>query len=267
LIYRGYHDGDRADTIRLLAFVIIQMMIKPTHMVAWKSGSISTTREDAALLKIADNSNADSMAGRMRAKRFLAFLALTNDCPKQRVSVLDVGGTEQTWAANWTKECNRLDITLLNVRMEKTSGKFPIRAMIGDARDIAAADRSYDFAYSNSVIEHVGTFADQERMAFEIQRASIGYFVQTPYRFFPLEPHFQFPFWAQLPISLQTELHSRFTLGWMKAEPNRHKALEDIKQIRLLTVKEARRLFPTGEIKIERFGPLIKSLMAVRSYA
>jgi hypothetical protein len=219
------------------------------------------------LLKIADNSNADSMAGRMRAKRFLAFLALTRDCPKQRVSVLDVGGAEQTWTSNWTKECDRLDITLLNPHMAKTSGKLPIRAIIGDGRDIAAADRSYDFAYSNSVIEHVGTFDDQRRMAFEIQRVSIGYFVQTPYRFFPLEPHFQFPFWAQLPISLQTELHSRFTLGWMKAEPNRQKALEDLKHIRLLTAKEVRQLFPTGEIKKEKFGPLIKSLMAVRSYA
>ena len=114
------------------------------------------------------------------------------------------------------------------------------------------------------MIEHVGTLADQMQMAKEIHSVAPRYFVQTPYRNFPLEPHFHVPGWAMLPVSLRTELHRNFYLGWVRAEPDYLQAKSDIEQIRLLNVREFTALFADGVIVRERIGPLLKSLIAIR---
>ena len=101
-------------------------------------------------------------------------------------------------------------------------------------------------------------------MAREIRRVVKAYFVQTSYRYFVLEPHFHFPVWPMLPVWLRTVLHQRFTLGYMVAEKDRLKARMDVEQIRLLSIREFRCLFPDGKIRREKVGPLVKSLIAVR---
>lgn len=182
-----------------------------------------------------------------------------------RKRVLDVGGTEEFWANAWNQNWPELSITLLNLTAEKTSGKLPITSVAGDARDLSRFEtREFDYCFSNSVIEHVGTLADQERMANEIRRVAQGYFVQTPYRYFPLEPHFHVPGWAQLPVWCRTALHRKLNLGWLPAEPSYLKARIDVEQIRLLSLREFRLLFPDAEVRMEKIGPLIKSMMAVR---
>ena len=55
-------------------------------------------------------------------------------------------------------------------------------------------DKSFDAVFSNSVIEHVGTFEDQKMMANEVIRVTNFYFIQTPNLYFPIEPHFLVPF-------------------------------------------------------------------------
>ncbi len=85
---------------------------------------------------------------------------------------------------------------------------------------------------------------------------SARYFVQTPNRRFPIEPHYQFPFFQFLPGQVQRWLNDHFTLGW------RDRGIWE--DTRLLSERELRRLFPDAEIHHERLLGLTKSLMAVR---
>ncbi|HEX4060865.1 MAG TPA: UDP-N-acetylmuramoyl-tripeptide--D-alanyl-D-alanine ligase [Streptosporangiaceae bacterium] len=49
--------------------------------------------------------------------------------------------------------------------------------------------RHYDLVFSNSLIEHVGGHERRERFADTVHQLSGAYWVQTPYRYFPVEPH------------------------------------------------------------------------------
>jgi len=64
------------------------------------------------------------------------------------------------------------------------------------------ADGQFDLAYSSSVIEHVPR---ERRAAFasELRRVARGWFVQTPARSFPIEPHALLPFAHWLPPALR----------------------------------------------------------------
>lgn len=89
--------------------------------------------------------------------------------------------------------------------------------MAGDARDLTAfGDKEFDIVFSHSVIEHVGGFEDQRRMANEIKRVGKRYFLQTQNRFFTMETHFLVPMFQFFPVWLKVLLISHFDLGWFK---------------------------------------------------
>lgn len=216
------------------------------------------------MLPFSDHSRPDSWASRLRQRRFGQFLRLIPD-DGEPIRILDVGGTEESWVNVWEPRLDRACITILNLEEKHVSGRFPMTAQIGDARDLSRfQDREFDFCFSNSLIEHLGTLADQKRAASEIRRVAKGYFVQTPYRYFPLEPHFQVPFWAQLPVPWRVFLHRHWRLGWMQPRADYERARREVEQIRLLTVTEMKSLFPDADIRKERIWPFTKSLIAVR---
>jgi len=71
----------------------------------------------------------------------------------------------------------------------------------------AFADRSFDWVFSNAVIEHVGGIEEQRKFASEISRvARCGYFVTTPNKFFPIEPHTLLPLYQFLPERWQRKV-------------------------------------------------------------
>ena len=67
---------------------------------------------------------------------------------------------------------------------------------MGDATDLSPfKDKSFDIVHSNSVIEHLYNFENQKKMASEIMRVGQKHIVQTPNKYFFLEPHLSyFPF-------------------------------------------------------------------------
>ena len=217
------------------------------------------------LRKLADNRDPGSLASRLRRQR-LAWFAELLEGLDEPVSVLDVGGSLAFWKTTGAKVLPRCRITLLNLTLQSEDPAAGVTAMVGDGRCIQGiADRSYTLCFSNSVIEHAGTLADQHAMANEIGRVARGYFVQTPYRHFPIEPHFLFPGWQYLPLVVRTQLWRRFHLGWMGRQPDAATARALAEKIRLLDRRTMRALFPDGSLREERLGPFIKSLVAVRS--
>jgi SAM-dependent methyltransferase len=145
--------------------------------------------------------------------------------------------------------------------------------LIDESGRLPFPDGSFDIVYCSSVIEHVTVpkediwtlrsgslfkeraFSRQQIFADEIRRVGKGYFVQTPYRYFPLESHSWLPFVGWLPRRALIALLKVTNLFWIKkTEPDWH--LLDRKQMSLL--------FPEGTIIEERSGGLVKSIMAVR---
>jgi hypothetical protein len=222
----------------------------------------------AVRLSIADTDKADSLASRMRRARVAHFFEVVHSTfGRQPVEVLDVGGMEHYWEMSWNERCEGMRITLLNLEPEPLRSSLPIRSLAGDARHMPQfADRQFDICFSNSVIEHVGSLADQKSMADEVRRVAKTYYVQTPYRYFPIEPHFHVPGWAQLPLWLRTWMHQRMDLGWVKKRPDYLDARIAVEQCRLLSIREFRLLFPDGRIHLERLGPLVKSMTATGSH-
>jgi hypothetical protein len=83
-----------------------------------------------------------------------------------------------------------------------------------------------------------------------VRRVAGRYFVQTPNRGFPIEPHSLLPLVHLLPPGLGRRLW-RFGVS-----------TDPYESARLLGARELRRLFPDARIVRERFGPMTKSLVA-----
>jgi hypothetical protein len=144
----------------------------------------------------------------------------------------------------------------------------PFSSVTGDARAMPEfADAEFDVVFSNSVIEHVGGLEDQRRMAEEIQRVGRRFFVQTPNRRFPIEPHTVFPLFQFLPLAVRVSLVRRFQLGWIPRTPDARAARGRVCSIRLLTRAEVGQLFPGATIHRERVCGLTKSFIACGGFA
>ena len=70
----------------------------------------------------------------------------------------------------------------------------------GDGCDLRFEDNSFDYVFSNAVIEHVGGPERAQLMLSEARRVSrFGSIHTTPYRWFPIETHTQVPVLHWLP--------------------------------------------------------------------
>jgi hypothetical protein len=234
------------------------LRIDPVHCSRHFTGALQVM-----IFSAADNRNPNSLASRLRRKRTELFAKLLEPF-HEPVRILDVGGTASFWVNNAPSLPKQCHFTLLNLELESTGGLKNACSLVGDARETGLEDNEFDIVFSNSVIEHVGTLYDQMAMAKEVQRVAKSFFLQTPNRYFPLEPHFLCPFWQFLPTWFRAALHRRVRLGWMNREPDALLARAGVEQVRLLTHYEMKRLFGDAQIHTETIGPLTKSLIAVR---
>ncbi|MDF5724549.1 MAG: methyltransferase domain-containing protein [Rhizonema sp. PD37] len=220
-----------------------------------------------AITKLADEQENLSGSKKFRDKRFALFLKLFKSVPIP-LKILDVGGRQKTWERQDFCQDNpeMLTITILNVE-EVEVNYHNIKSVIGDARNMQQfADDEFDIVFSNSVIEHVGNYKEQYRMAQEVQRVGKRYFLPTPNRYFPIEPHFLFPCFQFLPLWLKMLLVRNFTLGWRQKTTDKEEARKLVKSVRLLTKKELREFFPNALIYEEKLLFFTKSFIVYEGW-
>ena len=194
---------------------------------------------------------------RRRMRRFLEVIA-----PRAGERLLDVGGT----AGFWADAGLAARLTLLN-RDTVAAGPnaAEIEFVAGDGCALPFADGAFEVVFSNSVIEHVGTWGQQQAFAAEARRVGRRLWVQTPAREFFIEPHLIAPFIHWLPRTWQRRLMRNFTVrGWIE-RPDAEAVDAFLAEVRLLTLAEMHALFPDCTILRERFLGLTKSYIAVRT--
>jgi SAM-dependent methyltransferase len=189
---------------------------------------------------------------RWRERRYRLFLELCTVEPDE--PILDVGAGK----GGALERFNRTNPIVAVDLQPDTSGWLSapnVEVRVGDGTKLDFADGEFGAVFSSSTIEHVPKEL-HEAFASEVRRVGRRYFVQTPNRYFPIEPHYQFPLFQFLPHRVQRALNNRFSLGWQKKG--------EWEEINLLSARQLRRLFPDAEVHRERVFGLTKSLMAVR---
>jgi SAM-dependent methyltransferase len=216
----------------------------------------------ARLRSLADSRRPGSVADRFRQRRFRRLRELIDTLPRP-VRILDVGGTTEFWERVGYAGDVGIEIVLVNL-VEQAAAPSNITSTVGDAADLAEyGDGAFDVVVSNSVIEHLPTPKLQARMASEVQRVGRRAYLQTPNRYFPLEPHFLFPFFGILPLTVRAFLLQHMDLGWHKRRPDREEALADVRSVRLVSGSELRRLFPAARFENERLLFFTKSFVVL----
>jgi len=175
-------------------------------------------------------------------------------------TVVDIGGRETMW------QTVRLAPQVTIVNPEPASVARPeFRYVPGDGRRLEFANGSFDLAFANSAIEHLGTFEDQRLFAHEMMRVGRRVYCQTPNRWFPVEFHYLGLCVHWLPRRWFTYgVHRYFTLRGILGKPSREQSLELRTEIRLLSRRELAELFPACRIRTERFLGWPKSYVVWR---
>jgi len=192
-----------------------------------------------------------------RRRRMKEFFGLLSPSPETRV--LDIGGAPQTWISESEKNA-QFSVTLINIRDYGQMESDRFISMIGDATHLPFTNNTFDIAFSNSVIEHVGTWEKQQAFASEARRVARKLWIQTPARSFPIEAHLLAPYIQYLPKSVQHRI-VRWTPRGLLTPDVVH---EIVDEVRLLTYQEMKQLFPDCRIIKERLCGLTKSYIAVR---
>jgi hypothetical protein len=176
--------------------------------------------------------------------------------------VIDLGGIPSIWLYAPVRP---REVTVLNTFGQDEGADF-IKTVVGDACDLPASVRgqAWDLVYCNSVIEHVGGHWRRSALADSVHALGDHHWVQTPYRYFPLEPHWLFPGFQFLPARARAEVTLRWPLGAYRRVREREQAIRWSLDTELLSRTEMRHYFPNSDIVSERIGPLVKSLIAAR---
>jgi hypothetical protein len=216
------------------------------------------------LLKtLASSTSLNSLAASFRRKRFKLFHDLISRIEHTPITILDIGGWQAFWEVVGFSDTPHKIILLNTHNVNIRHNNFV--SIIGDARKLDTfTDNSFDVVFSNSVIEHLGTYQDQQRMANEVRRVGKKYFIQTPSFFFPIEPHFLFPFYHWLPSALRVSLIRKFSLGFISRAPSKEQAVQTLSEYRLLKKSEMKALFPDAIIHSEKLLGFTKSYMAIK---
>jgi len=188
--------------------------------------------------------------------------------PSATDKVLDVGGQVETGNSSSLQLADvfpyKNNISIVNISPEHIkliSKVYPMMdARVGDACNLPWPDNHFDIVYSNAVIEHVGNFEKQKKMASEIMRVAKRWFVTTPNRWYPFEFHLRLPFVTWLPfhgylLAGRLIRYDHIARRYMVGCPKAH--------LRLMTAGELKKCFPNSQIVRQRVTFMPETLIAI----
>jgi len=200
---------------------------------------------------------------RFRPRRLRMFYSLLGI--ERQTKVLDLGGGAFFWDLALSEGLPLPEVTVLNIRPAESQARSYLKWILGDARQTNFEDQSFDVVFSNSLVEHLGNWNSQIQFAKEVRRLAPRYFVQTPDRHFPVEPHLVTPLIHWLPKSVQRRMLRNFTVWGLMTRPSRSSCEELWKELALLSAGQMKVLFPDSKLVVEHFLALPKSLIAIRT--
>ena len=207
----------------------------------------------------------NSLGAKARMRRWERFRTVFPDI--EEMHLLDLGGTVDAWQRAPVRPRH---VTVLNLFEPGESDDEWITAVTGDACQAdrvlsdANLDAQFDIVFSNSLIEHVGGHARRGELAEQIRELGPRHWVQTPYRYFPLEPHWLFPGMQFLPAAVRVKIAFHWPLVHTRPG-NVDEARHEVLWTELISVTEMRDYFPHSMIVRERAMGIPKSLIAIRS--
>lgn len=205
-----------------------------------------------------------SVGAKARARRWRLVETLYPDLADMKV--IDLGGTVEAWRRAPVQPAH---VTVVNLFEPGESDEPWLTPIVGDAcaarRSLreAGASTHYDLVFSNSLLEHVGGHARRVDLAAEVRELAPMHWVQTPNRYFVLEPHWLFPGMQFMPTSARAALARTWPLAHTRAS-SADIARQNVMWTELVGTAEMRTYFPDSEIRKERLVGLTKSLIAVR---
>ena len=214
--------------------------------------------DDGALRKLLVHDRS-SISERMRRRRWSLILEHVPELAS--LCVLDLGGTGGWWATAPVRPRHVTAVNLYDAQFVHPS----VTMIEGDAlqADRLVGGQTFDLVFSNSVIEHVGGHSARRRFAELADSLAPRYVIQTPYRYFPIEPHWVFPGFQFLPVKARGYLAPRWPLGHTHGYEART-AVNEVMATELLSASEMKEYFPDSDIVFERFGGVPKSMIAIR---
>jgi SAM-dependent methyltransferase len=203
----------------------------------------------------------DRLSARSRAAKFRILSHLIDGLPSP--NVLDLGGQIDSVSPLLRVLPEGASVTVLNLAVEHLDRIRRIhpgmRVVAGDGCRLPFPDGSFDLVYCNAVIEHLRSAEAQFQMAREIQRIGRAWFVTTPNRWFPFEFHTRLPLVSWLPASLMHRAAHVCSYDHMR---QRYATGIDQSELRLLSARPLRRMFPTARIVKNRITIWPETLIA-----
>ena len=214
-------------------------------------------------------SDEESIAYKLRVERGKKIIAMIDRTflSLGGVKIADIGGSEKYWSIlpkGYLKARN-VSITIINLGDEcKIIDHSTFDYIKGDGRNLTfIPNNTFDLLHSNSVIEHVGCWECQQDFANEVNRISKSYYIQTPYFYFPIDPHSMIPFFQFLSDDIKIRLLENFDIGHYRKQ-NREGAIEIVDSTKMLNRQEFETLFPNANVEYEKFLGIPKSLIAIK---